>query len=635
MKKVAIIADGWRKFVNYAWMGGCRQYIKENNSDVNLYVFHSFGDYSMDEKYNIGEYNIVRLPNFADFDGIILELTNVTNPEVKEQIIRKARESGVPTVSLLEEFDGCFFSGTDNHSAMSRIVRHLIDVHDCRVLNFVGGPLDNAENLERFQAYKDVLKSCGIPYSEERVFFRNFEIETGILAFDEFQSRGKVPQAFVCANDNIAIGICHRAEDFGYKVPQDFLVTGYDNFDKASFYEPRITTAGFVREDISYRAMGLLHDIWEGGNKKRRVYSKVNCIFQDSCGCISKEPRSRGRYVVERIFSEDDENKMQNEILMLKREMLNCESFARMAACIPKNLTTLQYDALYILVNEEIASCGDYSSVEMENETQYRVNGYPDDMTVLLSDVRDHVGREDLSLKAGRLIPGAEEKEGGHLFLFSPLHFRDREVGYIVMKNCDYLMDSQMLFEVLNTFQETMENMYHRVILKRMNEELSLLYIRDSLTGLYNRMAYSRLAVPLFEKCMDEGKPLLILFIDLDRLKYINDTFGHDMGNIAIKAIAGTLQRCSPEEAVAMRYGGDEFVVLVPNYTEKRAETLVKEITTQIKKQKKLLNTAFPIEASIGYAVTTEKNMKSLNDYINLADERMYSVKKEKKAERI
>jgi diguanylate cyclase (GGDEF)-like protein len=148
-------------------------------------------------------------------------------------------------------------------------------------------------------------------------------------------------------------------------------------------------------------------------------------------------------------------------------------------------------------------------------------------------------------------------------------------------------------------------------------------------------MAYSRLAVPLFEKCREQGKPLLILFVDMDRLKYINDTFGHDMGNLAIKAIANTVQKCCPKEAVAMRYGGDEFVVLVPDCDEEQAKILKDQIQEQIENQKTVLNTGFPIEASIGYVVTSKGNNMNLNDYINLADEKMYAIKKAKKAQRV
>ena len=65
--------DGWKRFFTYAWPAGILQRIKETGEDINLYIFNSSGDWSMDEDYNIGEYNIYNLPDFADFDGIILD----------------------------------------------------------------------------------------------------------------------------------------------------------------------------------------------------------------------------------------------------------------------------------------------------------------------------------------------------------------------------------------------------------------------------------------------------------------------------------------------------------------------------------------------------------------------------------
>ena len=101
--------------------------------------------------------------------------------------------------------------------------------------------------------------------------------------------------------------------------------------------------------------------------------------------------------------------------------------------------------------------------------------------------------------RPGKLIP-EEIAEGGHVYVFSPLHFREKEVGYFVFKNSDYMLDGQLIFEFLNVLWESLENMYHRILLNKMNEELSNLYVRDSLTGLYNRMAYNRFAIPMFEK---------------------------------------------------------------------------------------------------------------------------------------
>lgn len=105
-RKIAIIADGWRRHITYVWIRGCRNYIKEHELDIEISVFHSFGNFSRDEKFNAGEYNIIHLPDLSQFDGIILEVTNMLNQKKRQQIIRIIQESGVPAVSLLEKNSG-------------------------------------------------------------------------------------------------------------------------------------------------------------------------------------------------------------------------------------------------------------------------------------------------------------------------------------------------------------------------------------------------------------------------------------------------------------------------------------------------------------------------------------------------
>ena len=76
MKRIAIIADAWKRYVNYSWILGCKNYIQEQNLDVEIDIFQSFGNFNMDDKHNIGEYNIIELPDLKKYDGIILEITN-------------------------------------------------------------------------------------------------------------------------------------------------------------------------------------------------------------------------------------------------------------------------------------------------------------------------------------------------------------------------------------------------------------------------------------------------------------------------------------------------------------------------------------------------------------------------------
>ncbi len=71
----------------------------------------------------------------------------------------------------------------------------------------------------------------------------DYDYETGVNYMREYVHSGsKLPDVFVCANDNIAAGICAEAEQWGYRVPDDFLVTGFDNLDKAAYFRPQITT---------------------------------------------------------------------------------------------------------------------------------------------------------------------------------------------------------------------------------------------------------------------------------------------------------------------------------------------------------------------------------------------------------
>ena len=312
MKKIALITDGWKRYVTYAWVQGYRRYASQYHLDTDLYVFQSFGNFNTDEGYNSGEYNITRLPDLRTFDGIILDLSNVSDASLKESFLARVRESGVPAISLLEDLPGLYYSGLDNLTDFSILVEHLITEHGCRKLNYVGGSPRNQENQKRLLAYRKTLEKHGILFEPERVIERSFEIKTGIRAFTEFQQKDLLPEAFVCANDNIAVGVCLAAREAGFSIPEDFLVTGFDNEDKASYCNPRITTADFSKTEIMYHAMELLVDIWNGQTDRRCTYTQAVHIFQESCRCMSECPPDRGQYIIKRILSETRQSDMQN-----------------------------------------------------------------------------------------------------------------------------------------------------------------------------------------------------------------------------------------------------------------------------------------------------------------------------------
>lgn len=106
-RKIAIIADGWRRHITYVWIRGCRNYIKEHELDIEISVFHSFGNFSRDEKFNAGEYNIIHLPDLSQFDGIILEVTNMLNQKRSSRSYGLFRSPGYRQYRCLKKFRDC------------------------------------------------------------------------------------------------------------------------------------------------------------------------------------------------------------------------------------------------------------------------------------------------------------------------------------------------------------------------------------------------------------------------------------------------------------------------------------------------------------------------------------------------
>ena len=154
MRKIALIMDEWKRCFTFAWPSGILQRIREVEEDINLYIFSSSGNWSWDKGYNIGEYNIYQLPDFKEFDGIILDLNNVVMEDVRRETVDRAKASGVPVISLGCEMDDCYYVGIDNYHAMYEMIKHMHEIHGCQSYWFVMGPLENYENAERLEGLK-------------------------------------------------------------------------------------------------------------------------------------------------------------------------------------------------------------------------------------------------------------------------------------------------------------------------------------------------------------------------------------------------------------------------------------------------------------------------------------------------
>ena len=164
------------------------------------------------------------------------------------------------------------------------------------------------------------------------------------------------------------------------------------------------------------------------------------------------------------------------------------------------------------------------------------------------------------------------------------------------------------------------------------NKMINKLYeysIEDDLTGLYNRRGFLNIANDSIKRM--EDKNYFVMFIDLDKMKEINDDYGHDIGDVALKETANILKTSFREGDIISRFGGDEFVVFVH---DNRLD-IVEKIKNRLIESVKLFNSRdinlFKLSLSIGISNSKDINKnQTLSQVINRADKQMYKVKTEK-----
>lgn len=167
------------------------------------------------------------------------------------------------------------------------------------------------------------------------------------------------------------------------------------------------------------------------------------------------------------------------------------------------------------------------------------------------------------------------------------------------------------------------------IVTDRLRAELYSLATRDDLTGLPNRRAL-RERIALVEKSAKrKSQSAVVMMIDLDHFKEINDRYGHDAGDAALVHIAGILKSLLRELDFLARVGGDEFCILLPNTDTELATAIARRLNEAISRQRMHWHgSKISVPASIGFAEWQPGSETRLSESLSLADNEMFSTKR-------
>jgi two-component system cell cycle response regulator len=163
----------------------------------------------------------------------------------------------------------------------------------------------------------------------------------------------------------------------------------------------------------------------------------------------------------------------------------------------------------------------------------------------------------------------------------------------------------------------------------RLQKNLQNLSLIDDLTGLYNRRGFLALAEQHLRMIQRKGAALLI-YLDLDDLKLINDSCGHPEGNRALIVTANVLRACFRQSDILARLGGDEFCVLMTDAGQDSAQQVRKRLQQRVDFINALSSWKFRLSLSVGFAEVPVVHQPSLDQLIRIADKHMYEEKRNK-----
>lgn len=159
---------------------------------------------------------------------------------------------------------------------------------------------------------------------------------------------------------------------------------------------------------------------------------------------------------------------------------------------------------------------------------------------------------------------------------------------------------------------------------ERETEELRTQATRDGLTGLLNRTEFMRQAAAEWRDRSRSGASGSLILADLDYFKAINDTYGHPAGDYALQAFAATCRGIVRSKDLVGRYGGEEFIIFLPDVPASRAEQIAAEISSRLRAMETPNDMAFP---TVSYGIVTATGGTELVDAIDLADRALYEAK--------
>ena len=584
--------------------------------NVDVVVFLSAGYYLSTTDYDLQEKNILRLAPLEKLDGILVVPSTYEKGEFRNLVYEMLdRRINCPVAVVREEAERFNSVFMDNLAALRMMTRHLIEDHHLTKIRMQIGDFENPEVAVRLAGFKEEMAAHGLTVSEKDVCSGNLWTSCGEKAYNAFFSDPEdLPEAVICANDYMAMGLIRVLREKGIRVPEDVIVTGFDHITDWGTDIPSLTTIEPDYQGMVTHAMEQLDREIRGVSESRmRTGLPGKLILGESCGCGKRHNdfyRDMTNRLTALLEAENDQDAAMNNMSI---DLGACTDLTELHKALVSRRTENP-----IVRDQYICLFGTAEKLMDEESEQ----------ACLVHAVRDHrdAGMPMITFDRKDVLPPmAERKDEAQVFYFKLLHQMGHNYGYCVIHYDPGKVPSRCFVQTNVLLSIALENIHRQRELMALYEERRISSITDHMTGLLNRRGLLESIEPFWGALT--GRDVAFICIDMDYLKHTNDNFGHAAGDVAIRMIGKAIHRSLPKGALGARTGGDEFIIFLPDARDKAAKELVQKFHQILEELNREERRSFTVSASVGYRVVQPGPGITVDECIRASDQVLYQIK--------
>lgn len=620
-------------FLGTQTKGFFQDILGEYQRDTYDYQFNTIHDYTL----------------IGGLDGMIINFGTLgkylKNPDA---VAFAKRYNSIPTIFLSEQISlpNCYSIISDNYQGICEIMEHLICEHHCKKILFMEGPEGNLDAQERKQAYLDVMAKYSYPVNDDMIAQGDYS-EFVEKQVEQLLERNQDAQAIVFANDEMAFSGYKVCQKYGIQIGKDILFTGYDDCEMARDMNPPLTTVSQDGITMGRTAVLELVRLLDGETIEPLTRIPVSFVQRESCGCPP---------VLSELESSDELpeelHHMSRTLARLRQELVNFQRKSWFIPMLARDLNDFTEDdtGFCLELMEKIRGLHTRCAYLYLLDPPIRYDGESDwvcpDNLRLAAYCR---GGQTFSYQfydrplVTRKNPISKNvsDDSCYQFMVFLLFSGDRQYGLLAVdiKLEDfpffYIISLQLglslrYLEIGKIEAAHRREMSHDMeVIRERNRALDIIAGYDELTGLFNLRGFTAHTEKLCKTSVPQKA--YVIYADLDHLKEINDVWGHQEGNYALKAAASILQHCLRDNDVLARIGGDEFLALVTSGSESFEDIFRKRVKLACQELNETSGKPFYVEISVGIVPCTLDEHTDIQAIVAEADKDLYEKKKQRR----